>query len=63
MAAPCDVTHVRKSLIYLQSSGYPQYIEQVRPELNGLFREEDYLRQAAQEVRRQAGDPAHPDRQ
>ncbi|MBW4040242.1 MAG: hypothetical protein HIU91_15555 [Acidobacteria bacterium] len=22
---------------------YPQYIEQVRPELNGLFREEDYL--------------------
>src|SRR5260370_38589916 len=21
---------------------YPQYIEQVRPELNGLFREEDY---------------------
>ena len=23
---------------------YPQYIEQVRPELNGLFREEDYPR-------------------
>jgi hypothetical protein len=22
---------------------YPQYIEQVRPELNGLFREEDYM--------------------
>ena len=22
---------------------YPSYIEQIRPELNGLFREEDYL--------------------
>ena len=41
---------------------YPQYIEQVRPELNGLFREEDYPARgkAAEEVRRQARSAAHP---
>jgi hypothetical protein len=32
---------------------YPQYIEQVRPELNGLFREEDYP--AADKLRRKFG--------
>ena len=32
---------------------YPQYIEQVRPELNGLFREEDYP--AANKLRRKFG--------
>jgi hypothetical protein len=32
---------------------YPQYIEQVRPELNGLFREEDYP--AAEKLRRKFG--------
>jgi hypothetical protein len=32
---------------------YPQYIEQVRPELNGLFREEDYP--AAEKLRKKFG--------
>ena len=32
---------------------YPQYIEQVRPELNGLFREEDYPK--AEKLRRKFG--------
>jgi hypothetical protein len=32
---------------------YPQYIEQVRPELNGLFREEDYP--AANKLRKKFG--------
>ena len=32
---------------------YPQYIEQVRPELNGLFREEDYP--AADKLRKKFG--------
>jgi hypothetical protein len=32
---------------------YPQYIEQVRPELNGLFREEDYPK--AEQLRRKFG--------
>ena len=41
---------------------YPQYIEQVRPELNGLFREEDYpvCGKAADEVWREARSPANP---
>jgi len=34
-------------------SVYPQYIEQVRPELNGLFREEDYPK--AEKLRRKFG--------
>ena len=44
---------------------YPSYIEHVRPELNGLFREEDYPNcgDAAQEVRREARSPAHSHRQ
>jgi hypothetical protein len=43
---------------------YPSYIEHVRPELNGLFREEDYplCGRAAQEVRPEAGGAAHSQR-
>ena len=32
---------------------YPSYIEQVRPELNGLFREEDYP--SVEKLRRKFG--------
>ena len=41
---------------------YPPYIEQVRPEWNGLFREEDYpaAGKLGQEVRDQARRVAHP---
>jgi len=41
---------------------YPQYIDQVRPELNGLFSRRGLpnFQQAAGEIRRQARDPAHP---
>ena len=36
----CEATFERKVEDFLAL--YPNYIEQIRPELNGLFREEDY---------------------
>ncbi len=42
-----------RAIVNRRASGYPQYIEQVKPELNGLFREEDYP--SAEKLRKKFG--------